>query len=81
VAYNVILNSLIFEKMFIPLFIAILLGLATPSNTNNNCAPQTGTTVSTNGTDPGDPGDPGDTDPTDPGDDGTGGDTGNNPPR
>jgi len=60
--------------MFIPLFIAILLGLATPSNTNNNCAPQTGTTVSATGTDPGDPGDP----PTDPGDD-TGGETGHNP--
>lgn len=62
--------------MFLPLFIAILLGLATP--TNNNCAPQTGTTVSTTDTDPTDPGD---TDPTDPGDDGTGGDTGQNPPR
>jgi hypothetical protein len=64
--------------MFLPLFIAILLGLATPTNTNNNCAPQTGTTVSTTDTDPTDPGD---TDPTDPGDDGTGGDTGQNPPR
>jgi len=64
--------------MFLPLFIAILLGLATPANTNNNCAPQTGTTVSAADTDPTDPGD---TDPTDPGDDGTGGDTGNNPPR
>lgn len=63
--------------MFLPLFIAILLGLATPADTNNNCAPQTGTTVSATGTDPGDPGDP----PTDPGDDGTGGDTGQNPPR
>jgi hypothetical protein len=64
--------------MFIPMFIAILLGLVTPANTNNNCTHNGGTTVSTNSNTPGDPGDPGD---TDPGDDGTGGDTGQNPPR
>ncbi|GGI23261.1 hypothetical protein [Pedobacter mendelii] len=63
--------------MFIPLFIAILLGLATPSNTNHS-ATCNGTTVSTTNADPGDPGDPGD--PIDPGD-GTGGETGTNPPR
>ncbi|MGN8058704.1 hypothetical protein ACTJKN_20630 [Pedobacter sp. 22163] len=58
--------------MFLPLFIAILLGLATPTNTNNNCSHNGGTTVSTNDTDPGD---------TDPGDDGdTGGDNGHLPP-
>jgi len=63
--------------MFLPLFIAILLGFASPSNTNNNCSHNSGTVVSTNDTDPGD------TDPGDGGDNGddTGGDTGNNPPR
>lgn len=64
--------------MFLPLFIAILLGLATPSNTNHSASCGGTTTVNTTDTDPGDPGDPGD---TDPGDDGTGGDTGQNPPR
>ena len=64
--------------MFIPLFIAILLGLVSPSNTNSNCTQNGGTTVSTSTGTPGDPGDPGD---TDPGDDGTGGNTGQNPPR
>jgi hypothetical protein len=66
--------------MFIPLFIAILLGLATPSNTNHSASCGGTTTVNTADADPGDtdPGDPGD---TDPGDDGTGGDTGQNPPR
>jgi len=63
--------------MFLPLFIAILLGLASPSNTNHSASCGGTTTVNTADTDPGDPGDPGD---TDPGDD-TGGDTGNNPPR
>jgi hypothetical protein len=65
--------------MFLPLFIAILLGLATPSNTNHSASCGGTTTVNTADTDPGDtdPGDPGD---TDPGED-TGGDTGNNPPR
>jgi len=68
--------------MFLPLFIAILLGLATPTNTNNNCGHSGGTVVNANNTDPNDPGDPG-TDPGtgDVGDDGTGGDTGQNPPR
>ncbi|RZJ81663.1 hypothetical protein EZ449_02855 [Pedobacter frigidisoli] len=64
--------------MFIPIFIAILLGLVNPSNTSSNCTQNDGTTVSTSTSTPGDPGDPGD---TDPGDDGTGGDTGQNPPR
>jgi hypothetical protein len=66
--------------MFIPLFIAILLGLATPSNTNHSASCGGTTTVNTADADPGDtdPGDPGD---IDPGDDGTGGDTGQNPPR
>jgi len=64
--------------MFFPMFIAILLGLVSPSNTSSNCTHE-GTTVSTNSNTPGDPGnDPGD---GDPGDDGTGGDTGQNPPR
>ena len=63
--------------MFLPLFIAILLGLATPSNTNNNCSPQTGTTVSAADTDPTDPGDE---PPTDPGDD-TGGEGSHVPPK
>jgi hypothetical protein len=62
--------------MFIPMFIAILLGLVTPTNTNNNCT-HGGTTVSASNNTAGDPGDPGD---GSPGDD-TGGDTGNNPPR
>ncbi|MCX2432211.1 MULTISPECIES: hypothetical protein [unclassified Pedobacter] len=59
--------------MFLPYFIAILLGFVSPSNTNSNCTHNGGTTVSTNNNTPGDPGDPGD--------DGTGGDTGQNPPR
>jgi len=63
--------------MFIPLFIAILLGLATPSNTNHSASCGGTTTVNTADADPGDSGEPGD---TPPGDD-TGGDTGNNPPR
>jgi len=58
--------------MFLPLFIAILLGLATPTNTNQNCH-NGGTVVNTNDTDPNNPGDP----ETDPGDGiGEGGDTG-----
>lgn len=61
--------------MFLPLFIAILLGLATP--TNNNCSHNGGTVVSTNDTDPNNPGDPGDS--GDNGDD-TGGETGHVPP-
>ncbi|KRT17473.1 hypothetical protein ASU31_02705 [Pedobacter ginsenosidimutans] len=63
--------------MFLPLFIAILLGLATPANTNNNCNPNSGTTVTTADTDPGDPGDPGD---PPPGDD-TGGEGSHVPPK
>jgi hypothetical protein len=35
--------------MFIPYFIAILLGLATPTDTNSNCTHDGGTTVTTNG--------------------------------
>ncbi|WP_406824578.1 hypothetical protein [Pedobacter sp. KACC 23697] len=60
--------------MFIPLFIAILLGLATPTNTNNNCG-HNGGTVTTNDNNPGDPGS------NDPGNGGdTGGDNGHLPP-
>jgi hypothetical protein len=51
--------------MFLPLFIAILLGLATPTDTNNNCNPNSGTTVTTSDTDPTNPGEPGDTPPGD----------------
>ncbi|WP_158542233.1 hypothetical protein [Pedobacter chinensis] len=60
--------------MFLPLFIAILLGLVNPSTTNTHCASST-TTVNVNG-------DPGDEDPgnEDPGDD-TGGEQGHIPPR
>lgn len=54
--------------MFLPLFIAILLGLATPANSNNNCGHNGGTVVNANNTDPNDNGDPGD--------DGDGDDTG-----
>ncbi|SDG07038.1 hypothetical protein SAMN05421827_103126 [Pedobacter terrae] len=57
--------------MFLPLFIAILLGLATPTNTNNNCGHSGGTVVNANDTDPTDTGDPGDD---------TGGETGHVPP-
>jgi hypothetical protein len=35
--------------MFLPLFIAILLGLATPANTNHNCHNNGGTTLTTAG--------------------------------
>jgi hypothetical protein len=56
--------------MFIPLFIAILLGLATPSNTNHSASCGGTTTVNTADVDPGD------TDPTDPGDTPPGDDTG-----
>ncbi|TCD29606.1 hypothetical protein EZ456_00900 [Pedobacter psychrodurus] len=55
--------------MFIPLFIAILLGLATPTNTNHSASCGGTTTVNTADTDPTDPGD------TPPGDD-TGGEGG-----
>lgn len=56
--------------MFIPLFIAILLGLASPSNTNHSASCGGTTTVSTADAEPGD------TDPTDPGDTPPGDDTG-----
>ncbi|WP_426326759.1 hypothetical protein [Pedobacter sp. R-06] len=59
--------------MFIPLFIAILLGLATPTNTNHSASCGGTTTVNTADTDPGEPGD------TPPGDD-TGGENGHLPP-
>ncbi|MCX3264527.1 hypothetical protein [Pedobacter agri] len=63
--------------MFIPLFIAILLGLVNPSTTTTPPA-GSGTTVNinSNGEDPSDT-DPGD---QDPGDD-TGGETGSVPPK
>ncbi|QDW27148.1 hypothetical protein FFJ24_020895 [Pedobacter sp. KBS0701] len=62
--------------MFLPLFIAILLGLATPTNTNNNCGHNGGTVVNASDTNPNDPNNPGDPG-TDPGDGiGEGGDTG-----
>lgn len=61
--------------MFIPLFIAILLGLASPSNTNHSASCGGTTTVNTADTDPGDPGDPGEPGDTPPGDD-TGGEGG-----
>lgn len=61
--------------MFIPLFIAILLGLVSPSNTNHSASCGGTTTVSTADADPGDT-DPGD---TPPGDD-TGGENGHLPP-
>lgn len=72
--------------MFIPLFIALLLGLVNPSHTNSNSG---GDTVYVNAAEP-DPNDPG-TDPcidpegnlcTDPGFNGPGGDNGHvHPPR
>lgn len=59
--------------MFIPLFLAILLGLVNPSTTNSNCTPNSGTVVNTqNSTD--DEGDNGDED------DDTGGQTSQTPP-
>ncbi len=61
--------------MFLPYFIAILLGFINPSNKNHSCA--NGTTVSINATNPDDPNDPGT---TPPGDD-TGGETGHTPIR
>ena len=68
--------------MFLPLFIAILLGLVNPSHANNNC--NGGGTVVVNAADPdpndpgnGEGGDDGDTK-NDPGTDGPGGPTGDN---
>ncbi|MCY1524791.1 hypothetical protein D9M68_597420 [compost metagenome] len=74
--------------MFLPIFIAILLGFLSPSHSGytNGC---NGGTVYVSGTgddsgDPDDPNDPNDPDdpnnPGDPGDDGTGGGAGQNPP-
>ena len=60
--------------MFLPMFIAILLGLVSPSNTNSNCTHNGGTTVSTNSNTPGDPGDP-------PSGDDTGGEGAHVPPK
>jgi len=63
--------------MFIPLFIAILLGLVNPSNTNSSCHNGNGTVVTQDAPgDPGNPGVPGDPPPID----GTGGDNGHVPP-
>ena len=49
-----VFHSLIFEQMFFPIFLAILLGLVTPSDTNT---PPTGSgtavSVNSDGTDPG----------------------------
>ena len=67
--------------MFLPIFIAILLGLVNPSNTNSSCQNGNGTVVTTQDA-PGDPGDPGENPPPTgeiPGD-GTGGDNGHVPP-
>ncbi|KQM79051.1 hypothetical protein ASE74_00260 [Pedobacter sp. Leaf216] len=63
--------------MFIPLFIAILLGLATPYNTNQSASCGGTTTVNTADADPGDtnPDDPNNPGDTPPGDD-TGGEGG-----
>jgi hypothetical protein len=61
--------------MFIPIFIAILLGLVNPANSNSNCSNHSGTVVTTQG-DPGDgSGDDGPGTGT-----GTGGGAGQNPP-
>jgi hypothetical protein len=70
--------------MFIPLFIAILLGLACPLQPGTSCSHNTTVSVNSEG-DPGDPGDDGgsgDDDGTGGGSTGTGtgGDTGNTPP-
>jgi len=61
--------------MFIPIFIAILLGLVNPSNTNSACQSGNGTVVTTQDA-PGDPGSGGDDD----GGDDTGGQTSQTPP-
>lgn len=66
--------------MFIPLFLAIMLGLVSPSNTNSNCSPNSGTVVSTQ-SNPDDNGGGEDGDPDDDGNDGTGGDGGHLPPK
>jgi hypothetical protein len=61
--------------MFLPLIIAILLGLANPNTTSVN----SDGTVYVNSSEP-EPGDPGDDDGGTPPDDGTGGDNGHIPP-
>lgn len=68
--------------MFIPIFIAILMGLVSPANHSSNCNGG-GTVYMTSGDDSGDPG----TDPSDddtgisgPGPAGPGGGSGQNPP-
>ncbi|WP_316804730.1 hypothetical protein [Pedobacter nototheniae] len=67
--------------MFIPYFIAILLGLINPSNTNHSGNCNGTTTVSAANTNPDDPGVPDDGSTPGPGPGtGTGGDTGQNPP-
>lgn len=65
--------------MFIPYFIAILLGLVNPSHTNHSGNCNGNTTVSATSSDPGNPGDDGFIPGPGPGT-GTGGDTGQNPP-
>lgn len=72
--------------MFIPLIVAILLGLIAPTSNNANCANGT-VYVSNSEPGEGDPGDPGDGDPEDgdpdggdTGEDGPGGDNGHIPP-
>ncbi|KQB99945.1 hypothetical protein [Pedobacter sp. Hv1] len=55
--------------MFLPLIIAILLGLVNPANYNTNCNSGSTVYVNANGTNSGD-------DPNDPGDGGDGGDEG-----
>nr|WP_199158181.1 hypothetical protein [Pedobacter sp. ASV2] len=66
--------------MFIPYFIAILLGLVNPSHTNHSGNCNGNTTVSATSTDPGNPGDPNNPGDPAPGDD-TGGETGHTPIR
>jgi len=63
-----------FKEMFIPLFIAIMLGLVSPSQSNNACSHGAGTTVSINGTGDEGGGDTGDNGGG--GSEGVGGDTG-----
>ena len=57
--------------MFIPLFIAILLGFVNPATINNSAPNYDSTTVITTGSDPANPGNGGEN--GDPADDGTGG--------
>lgn len=73
--------------MFLPLIIAILLGLVNPANYNTNCNSGSTVYVNANGTnsgddpnDPGDGGDEGGGNEDGPGHGGPGGNTGQNPP-